>query len=96
MNSFGNKLQKLREKHNLKITELSNATGISRKTIYDWESNKRHPISNETIELLSSYFGVSKIYFLDDNNSESEDEALKKNPLIKNMLKRIEILEKHL
>lgn len=95
MNNFGSKLQKLRDKHNLKITELSNATGISRKTIYDWESGKRHPNSNKTIELLSSYFGVSINYLL-ENNLESENETLKNDPLIKNILKRIENLEKHL
>lgn len=87
--NFGPKLQQLRESRNVSVSELSRATDICRRTIHDWESGKRFPVNMDRINILAQYFKVSPVYFL----SETQDETLLQNPLIKNILERISKLE---
>lgn len=84
---FGVNLKKIREQNNLSITALSEITGISRKSIYDWESGRITPKSFSTRKLLASVFNVSPFIF--DNET-----YLKENPVITDILKRLETLEK--
>lgn len=86
-NNFGINLKKIREQNNLSIRALSMLTGISRQSISDWERGKKIPRSFATRKLLATVFKISPFSF--DNET-----YLKENPVITDILKRLETLEK--
>ena len=86
MSEFGENLKKLREKKNIRVSMLADMTGIARRTIYDWEKGKCIPASFSSRKLLADVFHVSPFYF-------DGDTALQEDPVIKNILERIEKLE---
>lgn len=88
MSKFGDSLRSLREENGITVSGLSEMTGFSRRTIYDWEKGKYVPSSFYTRELLARIFQVSP-YSLD------RDVMLEENPVIKNIIERIEKLEKN-
>lgn len=85
-NYFGENLKRMRKERNLTVLELSDLTGIARQSIYNWENGKNIPNSLGTRKLLASVFKVSP-YAFDDSS------ALKENPVIQELVKRIEALE---
>jgi len=54
---FAVRLRMLREKTGLTVDELAEKTGISRQTLYDWESTKASPPVKE-LPKLSEHLGV--------------------------------------
>jgi putative transcriptional regulator len=42
----------------ISLAEVSNATGISRKTLYKWQNDEVEHFNNEVIDKLCDYFGV--------------------------------------
>ncbi|MBP1682512.1 MAG: hypothetical protein H6Q70_132 [Firmicutes bacterium] len=85
MSNFGKNLRKIRLERNISISAISAMTGIARSTIYDWEKGRYVPSSFSSRQLLADVFQVSPFYF--DHN------GLEENPLIKDILVRIEKLE---
>jgi transcriptional regulator with XRE-family HTH domain len=88
MTAFGDQLKKLREAQNITISTLSEMTGISRPTIYAWENGKRVPQSFTTRKLLADIFKVPPYYF------DAAIDDLCENPLIKDIISRVERLER--
>lgn len=88
VNDFGTKLKKIRDERNISISEISRGTEICRKTIHEWEMGRRYPKNIDRIEILANYLNVPVLYFFDNL-----DHSLKNDPIIKDILQRIEILE---
>lgn len=63
---FSQRLQTLMSENNVAQTELSYLLGMDRSTVNKWIMKKALP-RMAIIEKLSSYFGVEKSYFLDEN-----------------------------
>lgn len=55
---LGDRIKELRKERNMTQEDLSNVTGISRRTIEDYEQGKAKTPSAVTVLLLSSYFEV--------------------------------------
>lgn len=91
-----NRIRTLREGADLKQSELAQATGISQKTLSNYESGKTNPDSFAIIK-LAEYFHVSTDYLLgvtqDDFRNLSDiarklDEATKMLSELSALLKR--------
>ena len=57
------KFEELLTKHNIRASDVSNATGIVASTFSDWKKGKSVP-KTEKLALLAKYFGVTIEYFL--------------------------------
>ena len=57
------KFEELLIKHNIRASDVSNATGIVASTFSDWKKGKSVP-KTEKLALLAKYFGVTIEYFL--------------------------------
>lgn len=51
--------KQIKERRNISLSEVSEATGISRKTLYAWENNKVNRFDVPVINALCHYFGVN-------------------------------------
>lgn len=60
------RLFQLMEERNIKATELSNATGITKGSITDWKRGKSVP-SGARLIALCNFFNVTAEYLLDTN-----------------------------
>ena len=61
MTAFGQKLRQLREDRHISITVLSQATGLSRSSIYTWETGEKMPMKRASSERrLPTCVGGSK------------------------------------
>ena len=68
METFGERLQELREDKNLSILQLSKELKVSDTTVARWEKNI-HEITAENLLIVAKYFNVSCDYLLGlDNN----------------------------
>ncbi len=57
--TIGERIKSIREAKNIGQTELANATGISKQSIYKYENNIITNIPSDKIEAISSYLCVS-------------------------------------
>ena len=87
--NFGKKLQALREQRNITVSELAHKTGLSRKTIYDWEAGVHQPSSVNTLNIITAFFNIHLDYFLEKN----QENALTEMHMI---VARIDKLEKRI
>ncbi|MCD8188720.1 MAG: helix-turn-helix transcriptional regulator [Clostridiales bacterium] len=74
----GDKVRALRAAQKMSMAELSRRTGLSTRIICYYEKNERVP-GVEAIKKLSSAFGVSTSFFMDDeefSRQEKQDEFL--------------------
>lgn len=70
---LGIRLQRLIRERRCRIKEISEATGISIKTIHEWTGSRaRVPRSPEALTKLADYFGVSLDYLLAGREAEKE------------------------
>lgn len=67
-----NRIRDLREDADLKQSELAAATGISQKTLSNYESGKTNPDSYAIIK-LAEYFNVTTDYLLGVTQSNYKD-----------------------
>ena len=74
----GNRIQELKEQKGISSQKLSDMLGISRTTLYNYESNKTNIPSN-ILEQLSKIFDVSTDYILCLDNNFNKDSLLEKN-----------------
>ncbi len=60
-NNFAVLLQKKQDEENrfIPLSEVAQATGIHRKTLYQWEKNIVSRFDTEIVDKLCKYFGVS-------------------------------------
>jgi putative transcriptional regulator len=60
-NNFAVLLQKKQDKENrfIPLSEVAQATGIHRKTLYQWEKNIVTRFDTEIVDRLCGYFGVT-------------------------------------
>ncbi|WP_276675035.1 helix-turn-helix domain-containing protein [Selenomonas artemidis] len=63
--SLGEKLRTLREKRCMTQTDLAAATGLARRSIYNWEKGKSMPKNIGVLELLSHALHVDLQYWSD-------------------------------
>lgn len=74
----GNRIQELKEQKGISSQKLSDMLGISRTTLYNYESNKTSIPSN-ILEKLSKIFNVSMEYILRLDNNLDKEYLLDKN-----------------
>jgi putative transcriptional regulator len=66
-NRFAKLLEEKQDTENrfIPLAEVAKSTGISRKTLYQWEKNIVTRFDTEVVEKLCQYFGVSLSELLD-------------------------------
>ena len=64
-------LKDLRNERKISQEKLANYMGVSRSTIAMWENEASEP-DNKSLKRLSSFFGVSTDYLLENEFSNSE------------------------
>ena len=66
-NRFAELLQKKQDSENrfVPLSEVAQATGIPRKTLYQWEKNIVTRFDTKIVDKLCEYFGVSLSELLD-------------------------------
>lgn len=59
-NRFGILLaeKRIKERRPISLSEVAEATGVSRKTLYAWENNKVNRFDVPVIDALCEYFGI--------------------------------------
>ena len=67
--NFGDKIKNARTAKGMSQTELAKVTGISPRTIQNYEMNARLPKKRETYTKLAEALGVSEETLLDENAS---------------------------
>ena len=75
MTAFGQKLRQMREDRHISITVLSQATGLSRSSIYTWETGEKMPKSLATVNVLADFFGIPPETFFRDADVDLSDEV---------------------
>ncbi len=73
MFSLGNKIENLRKAKGISQEKLAELVGVSRQTIYNWETNTIVP-NAEKIATLSAVLDCEKTYFY--NNDENSQQTM--------------------
>ena len=89
---IGNKIRILRLQNNLTQQELSKIIGVSDKAISTWENGTKTPRMG-AIEKLSSYFGVSKSFLIEDSSSEQSVLSLILTPQESELIRKYRSLD---
>ena len=78
-NNFAVLLQKKQDEENrfIPLSEVAQATGIHRKTLYQWEKNIVSRFDTDIVDRLCKYFGVSLSDLL-NHTLPAEDPPAKK------------------
>lgn len=74
MENFGEKIFALRKSKGISQEELSELIGVSRQTIYKWETNAVQP-THSNVELLCNVFEVNESYFYNINTQTEPDNS---------------------
>lgn len=69
---FGDKLIKLRKKHNLSQEELANKLNVSRQSVSKWESNNTYPETDKIVQICN-IFNCSMDALINENIEEIEE-----------------------
>ena len=64
MNITSERIRELREERNLSYQQLGDILGVSKSTVFRWESGETANISRATIHALSVYFMVNPLYIM--------------------------------
>lgn len=67
--TFGEKIKNLRKAKNLNQTQLSNAIGVSLRTIRGWEIEGRYPKQHELYQKLADILGCDVSYLMTEDVS---------------------------
>jgi transcriptional regulator with XRE-family HTH domain len=68
--NIGQKIKELRIKNCVNMEELAAALGVSKNSIFRWESGQCKP-RLMYVERISRYFGVSKIHFFENSDAQT-------------------------
>lgn len=75
---FGERLRTLRKERKISISFLAQITGVSRRSIYYWESGKKIPKSMATVQILADFFHIPpETFFRDADNLSNEVRQLR-------------------
>ena len=79
-NNFAQLLQEKQQKENrfIPLSEVAHATGIPRKTLYQWDKNIITRFDTKIVDRLCKYFGVTLPELLDHTPPKDEKPAKKK------------------
>lgn len=72
---FGEKLKELRQKNNLKQSEVAQAVGISRRTYISYEQEGRYPRYRELYAKLADVLGCEASYLMTEDEQFVADAA---------------------
>ena len=64
--TFGDKLKKLREEHNLSQTDLALKLGVSMRTIQNYEASKGLPRTTNIVSKLCEIFSLPADYLMNE------------------------------
>lgn len=62
--TFGERLKQLREENNMSMDEVAKKVGLTRPTIFRYESGKIANVPPERVHLLANLFGVTRPYIM--------------------------------
>ena len=99
MSFFGDRLRECRENKGIGRQELAHRLGVSRNTVGLWERGERLPRSWELVCELADILQVSVAYFSDENGDRDNNSTIAdvgKNPVIRDLEKRVSRLESSL
>lgn len=90
-----NRIKELREDRDLRQIDLANATGIDKKTLSNYETEKTKPTSDVLIR-LADYFDVSVDYLIGrtDITLYEKEGIIKQIESVENLLKSIKVFLK--
>ena len=74
---FGEKIKKARTECGLSQTELAVKSGLSLRSIQNYESGQRHPANISIVKNIATALGVSYEYLLDDRSQYVIDAAVR-------------------
>lgn len=72
METFSQRLNKLRSRHGISQNELSKRLGVTRATVNSWEMGTSYPSAQSLVE-LASFFKTSTDYLLGIEDREAVD-----------------------
>lgn len=75
--SLGEKIYSLRKSKGLSQEKLAEQAGVSRQTVYKWESDYVQP-NADNIQVLCEIFAVARDYFYDNVQTASKEVAIAK------------------
>ncbi|MBE6638320.1 MAG: helix-turn-helix transcriptional regulator [Ruminococcaceae bacterium] len=75
--SFGKRLKEARTKVGLQQKELAERSGVSLRTIQNWEGDKRRPSHFEAVADVAKVLGVSSAELLSENDARVIEAAEK-------------------
>ena len=86
-----NRLRELREKMNLRQTDVAEATGLDQRTLSNYETEKTNPDSFALVK-LADFFGVSIDYLVGrtDMSIPTKEDVIKRLGKIRKDLEEIE------
>lgn len=71
--------KRIKERRNISLQEVAEATGVSRRALYAWENNRVNRFDVPVIDALCQYFGV-KPGELFEYVPDEDSEAMPKKP----------------
>lgn len=80
--NFSNNLIQLRKNEKMSQEALADKIGVTRQTIYKWETSATYPEMDKLID-LAKIFNVSVDYLINGDIEEPEEESLSKEEIIK-------------
>jgi len=99
--SFGDKLKTMRIKHKLSLAKLGKEIGVTKATIWQWESMVSNPdnIKTKNMDALCKFFNIPKKHFFSKNQIQEStaDYNESEKPVFTDMLSRaiIYVLDNH-
>lgn len=81
MKQYRIRLWELMAERNLKITQVSKDTGLSRTTLNNIKFNRNKAIQVETIDILCNYFRITPGELFEEIKPIKPDYPIKKQPL---------------
>ena len=91
--TFGKRLRALREQRGLRQEDIGKVINVGKSAVSQWESGARIP-DLETVNRLSSYFGVSVDYLLGRTDSRETPQHDKINTSADEVTELLETLHK--
>jgi putative transcriptional regulator len=72
--------KQVKERRNIPLSEVAQATGISRRALYAWENNTVNRFDVPVIDALCRYFGVQPGELFEYVESPPEETQTKRKP----------------
>ncbi len=80
---FGEKLKNLRKERKMTQTDLAKLLGVTTRTIQNYENGRLFPKNSEIYGKMSSIFGVTADFLLDESDFEIPEKLKKNKPASK-------------